>query len=118
MLRPFEDSEVVAVKGAYRTRQRGLVARFVQIEFEHRYRRLRNSRRVDFLASYSVGFRRRYFLDIGGFRPHPLMKEGVELAYPKSHSGGKKGFHRKTGGDHQRAPSPRSSILVKISRCG
>ena len=116
MLRPFEDSEVVAVKGAYRTRQRGLVARFVQIEFEHRYRRLRNSRRVDFLASYSVGFRRRYFLEIGGFRADLIMNEDVELAYRISHSGGKMVFNRNAAVYHEHPETLRSYFLIKFWR--
>ena len=116
MLRPFEDDEVVAVKGAYRTRQPGLVPRFVQIEFEHRYRRLRDSRRVDFLASYSVGFRRRYFLDIGGFRADLIMNEDVELAYRISRSGGMIVFNRKAIVYHEHPETLRSYFLIKFWR--
>ncbi len=116
MLSPFEDPEVVAVKGAYRTRQRGLVARYVQIEFEHRYRRLRSSRRVDFLASYSVGFRRLYFLDIGGFRADLIMNEDVELAYRISHSGGKMVFNRRAVVYHEHPETVRSYFLIKFWR--
>jgi glycosyltransferase involved in cell wall biosynthesis len=34
MIAPFADAEVQGVKGVYRTRQRSLVARFVQLEYE------------------------------------------------------------------------------------
>jgi glycosyltransferase involved in cell wall biosynthesis len=37
MARSFEDQEVVGVKGVYRTRQAGLIPRFVQCEYEERY---------------------------------------------------------------------------------
>jgi len=116
MIRPFEDGEVVAVKGAYRTLQRELVARFVQMEFEHRYRRLKDSRRVDFLASYSVGFRRNYFLDIGGFRADLIMNEDVELAYRISRSGGKMVFSRKAIVCHEHPDTLKNYFLIKFWR--
>lgn len=116
MLRPFEDGEVVAVKGAYGTLQLGLVARFVQMEFEQRYRRLQDSHSVDFLASYAVGFRRHYFLDIGGFRPDLIMNEDVELAYRISRSGGKIVFNRSAVVYHQHPETLRSYLLTKFWR--
>src|SRR5579859_1325560 len=44
MLAPFEDPDVVAVKGRYYTRQEELVARFAQVEFEEKYARLERAR--------------------------------------------------------------------------
>src|ERR1700693_5086762 len=40
MIDPFKDPGVVGAKGIYRTRQRSLAARFVQIEYEDKYRRM------------------------------------------------------------------------------
>ncbi|MBC8228413.1 glycosyltransferase family 2 protein, partial [bacterium] len=37
MLKPFNDTEVVGVQGAYKTKQKEVVARFAQIEIEERY---------------------------------------------------------------------------------
>ena len=38
MLRPFsEDAEIVGVKGRYRTEQKEIIARFVQLEYEDKY---------------------------------------------------------------------------------
>jgi len=67
MARPFADPEVVGVKGTYLTRQRELVARFVQIEYENKYDRMARQERIDFVDTYSAGYRRDVFLANGGF---------------------------------------------------
>jgi lipopolysaccharide/colanic/teichoic acid biosynthesis glycosyltransferase/glycosyltransferase involved in cell wall biosynthesis len=75
MARPFADPEpvlspaeaVVGVKGTYLTRQRELVARFVQIEYEDKYDRMARQERIDFVDTYSAGYRRDVFLANGGF---------------------------------------------------
>ena len=67
MVMPFEDPEVVGVKGAYRTRQKGIVPRFVQCEYEERYARMARLRQIDFIDTYAAGYRREVFLQQGGF---------------------------------------------------
>ena len=59
MVQPFEDSKVMAVKGAYRTRQNSLTARFAQLEFEERFGMLRKAETIDMVDTYSAGFRRK-----------------------------------------------------------
>jgi len=58
---------VVGAKGVYRTRQQELVARFVQAEYEDRYDRMRVLEAIDFVDTYSAGYRRDVFLASGGF---------------------------------------------------
>ena len=41
MSAPFSRTEVTAVKGAYRTEQKSIVARFAQLEFEERFAMLK-----------------------------------------------------------------------------
>ncbi len=67
MAAPFADESVAGVKGVYRTRQRELVARFVQAEYEDKYDRMRGLERIDFVDTYSAGYRRDVFLSAGGF---------------------------------------------------
>jgi len=67
MLAPFSDPEVVGAKGVYRTRQRKLVARFVQLEYEDKYGRMARQDHVDFVDTYSAAYRRDVFLANGGF---------------------------------------------------
>jgi GT2 family glycosyltransferase len=94
MLDPFSDPEVIAVKGVYRTRQRSLVARFVQIEYEDRYRLMARFPSVDFIDTYSAGFRRNRFLEMKGYDtsfPVPCA-EDIELSYRMSARGWKMKF--------------------------
>ncbi len=67
MLSSFAERDVVGVKGAYRTRQTAAVARFVQCEYEQKCDRLRGARSIDFIDTYSAGYRREVFLANGGF---------------------------------------------------
>jgi glycosyltransferase involved in cell wall biosynthesis len=67
MCAAFDDARVVGVKGTYRTRQRAIVARFVQLEYEEKYARMRRAETIDFIDTYSAGYRRDVFLAKGGF---------------------------------------------------
>ncbi len=64
---PFEDDEIVGAKGVYRTRQRELIARFVQLEYEDKYEKMRRNRFIDFVDTYSAGYRRDVLLANDGF---------------------------------------------------
>lgn len=94
MLAPFQDSEVVAVKGAYRTRQKELAARFVQIEYEDRYRRMARLPGIDFIDTYSAAYRRSHFLEAEGYdTSFPVAcAEDAELSYRMSARGWKMKF--------------------------
>lgn len=83
MVKPFSDPRIVGVKGVYRTRQNRLWARFAQIEFMERYAKLERSESIDFVDSYAAAFRKRVFMQVGGFDPHfPVANnEDVDLSY-------------------------------------
>jgi glycosyltransferase involved in cell wall biosynthesis/uncharacterized membrane protein YbhN (UPF0104 family) len=67
MLEPFHNPQVMGAKGVYRTRQRELVARFVQLEYEDRYARMSRYDHIDFVDTYSAAYRRDLFVANGGF---------------------------------------------------
>lgn len=94
MIEPFKDPEIVAVKGAYRTKQTSLVARFVQIEYEDRYRRMAPLPSIDFIDTYSAGFRKNRFLELNGYdTSFPVAcAEDAELSYRMSARGWKMKF--------------------------
>jgi glycosyltransferase involved in cell wall biosynthesis len=94
MLEPFQDPEVVGAKGVYRTRQTSLVARFVQIEYEDRYRLMRSQSSIDFIDTYSAAFRRDRFLAMNGYDiSFPVAcAEDIELSYRMSARGWKMKF--------------------------
>jgi cellulose synthase/poly-beta-1,6-N-acetylglucosamine synthase-like glycosyltransferase len=64
---PFVDLTVVGAKGIYQTNQAEPVARFVQIEYEDKYDRMRGQEGIDFVDTYSAAYRRDIFLEAGGF---------------------------------------------------
>jgi glycosyltransferase involved in cell wall biosynthesis len=59
--RPFEDPAVAGARGVYRSTQTSLVARFVQYEYWNKYRGLRSGQRIDFVDTYSAGYRKSIF---------------------------------------------------------
>ncbi len=94
MLEPFHDPEVIGVKGVYRTRQKSVIARFVQIEYEDRYRLMAGLPSIDFIDTYSAAFRRERFLEMSGYdTSFPVAcAEDVELSYRMSARGWKMKF--------------------------
>jgi cellulose synthase/poly-beta-1,6-N-acetylglucosamine synthase-like glycosyltransferase len=94
MLAPFHDPEVVGAKGIYRTRQKSLAARFVQIEYEDRYRLMAGFDYIDFVDTYSAAFRRDRFLEMTGYdTSFPVAcAEDIELSYRMSARGWKMKF--------------------------
>jgi cellulose synthase/poly-beta-1,6-N-acetylglucosamine synthase-like glycosyltransferase len=87
MLEPFgADPDLAGAKGAYRTSQTQLVARFVQIEYEDKYDLLRRMEAIDFIDTYSAAYRREVFLRYGGYDTgFPVAcAEDIELSYRMS----------------------------------
>ncbi|UCC69090.1 MAG: glycosyltransferase [Armatimonadota bacterium] len=81
---PMEaNAEVVGVQGRYRSRQHGLVARFVQIEVEERYALMRRREDIDHIGTYAAAFRRQVFLEHGGFDTvfPEASNEDMEFSY-------------------------------------
>ncbi len=78
LTRQFDDPHVVGIKGAYRSEQRDPVARFVQLEYEEKYRRLLAQTSIDFIDTYSAAYRSDIFLLNGGFNelfPVPSVED-------------------------------------------
>jgi len=90
-----DNPEIAGVMGAYRTRQRNMVSRFAQAEFENRYRKLARPRYIDFVATYAAAFRRNIFLELKGFDPgFPVASnEDVEFSYRLAERGYKMVFN-------------------------
>ncbi|MEI7556933.1 glycosyltransferase [Candidatus Chlorohelix sp.] len=79
----LENVRVVGAKGVYATKQKGLVARFVQLEFEYRYIRLAKQPYLEFVDTYSAAYQRKALLGCGGFDPSfpGAIVEDAELAW-------------------------------------
>lgn len=118
MVSPFQFPEVAAVKGAYKTRQRSLVARFAQAEFDARYRMLAGAQYIDVVFSYSAGFRRDLFIGIGGFDTgFPVAdNEDTELSYRVAAAGHKIVFNPRAIIYHRHPATLRQYLRKKYSR--
>jgi glycosyltransferase involved in cell wall biosynthesis len=83
MVAPFADSRVMGTKGTYRSRQRALMARLMQLEFEIRYERMASLPRIDFVDTYAAAYRRSLLSQSGGFDPTypPTSAEDVDLSF-------------------------------------
>jgi cellulose synthase/poly-beta-1,6-N-acetylglucosamine synthase-like glycosyltransferase len=91
MVAPFDDPDVSATKGTYRTDQRALTARFVQREYESRYRRMSRQNSIDFVDTYAAAFRRAQFFRAGGYDesfPNASV-EDQEFSFRYSRIGGR-----------------------------
>lgn len=83
MCKPFHRDDIVGVKGFYRTKQQNIIARFAQIEYENKYDFMTKDEYIDFIDTYSAGYRREIFLKNGGFDPIYITASGEdsELSY-------------------------------------
>lgn len=108
MMAPFADPAVVGVKGAYRTRQRSVVARFAQAEYEEKYARLAGRTEIDFVDTYAAGYRRDVFLQAGGFDTGfpTATVEDQELSYRLAAAGHKLVFAPRAIVYHHHAATP------------
>ena len=92
MLAPFADPEIVGTCGMKQTRQRGIVPRFIQMEFDYRYDSERKRRYIDFVDSGTAAYRRAIFLENGGFDARLSDAEDVDLSYRLSERGYRMAF--------------------------
>jgi cellulose synthase/poly-beta-1,6-N-acetylglucosamine synthase-like glycosyltransferase len=116
MVRPFQQNpEIVAVKGAYETRQRGWTPRFVQLEFEDKYDKLKKQRFIDFIDTYAAAYRRQIFLQAGGFSLdfHLPSAEDAELGFRIANKGYKMVFNPQARVIHLHPQSPQSYLRKK-----
>lgn len=118
MLKPFDDPEVSAVKGAYLSRQPELGARFAQAEFEERYRMLEAAETVDVVFSYSAAFRTDVFRELDGFDTRfPVAdNEDTDLSWRLVEAGHKAVFNPRALLYHRHPASLKQYYRKKISR--
>ncbi|MGB3977103.1 MAG: exopolysaccharide biosynthesis polyprenyl glycosylphosphotransferase [bacterium] len=118
MVTPFSTPTVVGVKGAYRTRQTEIWARFAQVEFMERYSKLSRSESIDFVDSYAAAFRKTVFCRVGGFDAHfPVANnEDVDLSYKIAHQGHSMVFNPKAIVYHSHPNTAKKYLKLKFSR--
>lgn len=94
MAEALDAPDIMGAKGTYRTRQKELVARFVQLEYEDKYDKMRRQPYIDFVDTYSAIYRRQVFERSGGFDPAfpQASGEDIEFSYRLARQGYKMVF--------------------------
>lgn len=119
MVGPFKDTEIVGVQGRYRIyNKESLVARFVQYEIEERYQRMEKQKNIDFIGSYSAGYRKSVFLEFGGFDISfkKASGEDPEISYRMADKGLKMVFAPKAIVYHSHPDTLKGYLKMKYGR--
>ena len=100
MLKPFSEKGGAAVQGAYKTKQKELIARLDQIDIEYRYEKMKKAQEnnsLDWVGSYSAAYDKKIYDSLGGFdESFPIASgEDPELSYKVQEKGGKIIFNPK-----------------------
>ncbi|MFN2124760.1 MAG: glycosyltransferase [Candidatus Promineifilaceae bacterium] len=105
LLIPFRSEEISGCKGIYATRQKEIVARFVQIEYEDKYDLLEKQSQIDFIDTYSAAYRREVLQLNHGFDEQFSYLEDQELSFRLASRGYQMVFHPQAIVYHQHADS-------------
>jgi cellulose synthase/poly-beta-1,6-N-acetylglucosamine synthase-like glycosyltransferase len=98
MVEPFKNKEIVAVQGTYKTlNKESLIARFAGYEIEERHKKMEKQKYIDFVGTFSAGYRKDVFLKFGGFDESfpEASGEDPELSFRISKAGYKMVFQPK-----------------------
>jgi len=105
LLQALADPQVAGAKGTYLTRQKHLVARFVQLEYSDKCERMARREWIDFVDTYSAGYRRSVFLEHGGFEPALMGDEDQEFSFRVAKAGGRLKYVAQAAVYHQHQTS-------------
>ena len=117
LTKPFKDPQVVGVKGTYTSEQRAWTPRFVQQEYQAKYRRMAARETIDFVDTYSAAYRREVFLENGGFDaafPIPSV-EDQELSFRLARKGYRMVFAPQAVVEHFHDRSPAEYLRRKFN---
>jgi cellulose synthase/poly-beta-1,6-N-acetylglucosamine synthase-like glycosyltransferase len=92
MTAPFADQEVIGTCGVVHTRQTSLIPRFIQLEYDYRYRNIARHSRIDFINTGTAGYRKQVFMESGGFQEALLGAEDTEFSFRLASQGYKMVF--------------------------
>jgi len=119
MVEPFKNSEIVGVSGTYRTlNPKKFMARFCGYVIEHRHRSMKKQKFIDFIGTFSAGYRKNIFLKFKGFdeRFTKAQGEDPELSFRISKSGHKMVFQHNAFVKHPHLESLRKYLKQKYQR--
>jgi len=118
MVRPFKEKEIAGVQGRYRTRQKSIIARLIQLEIERSYVKMAKRKFIDFMGTYSAAYRKKVFEEMKGFdTSFPIASgEDTDLSFRVSEAGYKMVFRPKAIVFHTHPESLRKYLKIKFFR--
>ena len=118
MLEPFQDAKVAGVQGRYKSRQKELVARLIQLEIEQRYAKMLRRDSIDFIGTYSAAYRKSVFAEMRGFdTSFPIASgEDTDLSFRVSGAGYRMAFNQRAIIFHTHPTSLWKYLKVKYYR--
>jgi glycosyltransferase involved in cell wall biosynthesis len=80
---------IAGAKGTYTSQQKEIVARFAQLEYQERYRRLAREPYLEFVDTYAAAYFREVLVQSSGFNPNfpGAVVEDAELAWRLAEQG-------------------------------
>lgn len=97
MVKPFENPGVVGVSGTYKTlNKKSFMARFSGYEIKKSHLGMQKQESIDFIGTFSAGYRKNIFMKFGGFSTKFKTSSGEdpELSYRIAKSGLKMVFQQ------------------------
>ncbi len=119
MAKPFSDKDVVGVSGTYRTLNNDkIIARFEGYEIAKRHEKLAKQKYIDFIGSFSAGYRKNIFKKFGGFSADfkRADAEDPELSFKIAKAGYKMVFNPKAIVAHPHVATIKKFWKQKFSR--
>lgn len=118
MIKPFKDDKITGVQGAYKTKQKGLIPRYEQYEITNSYINYSKKKYIDAMGTYSAAYRRRAFMDYGGFSTRYKLASGedFDLSYKMAEDGHLMVFNEAAVCYHQHPDSLTSYLKIKYKR--
>ncbi len=101
-------------KGTYKTRQKSLIARFVQAEYESKYRRMEGRASIDFIDTYSAAYAHQVLVEAGGFNEELPVDEDQELSFRLAEAGKLMVFVPEAVVYHRHVSSPMDYVRRKF----
>ncbi len=111
---PFADPGIDGGKGIYATHQKELVARFVQLEYEDKYKLLATQPRIDFIDTYAAAYRRQVLQENNGFDERFTYLEDQELSFRLAARGYQLVFQPTAVVYHQHSDSLKKYLRKKL----
>jgi glycosyltransferase involved in cell wall biosynthesis len=119
MVKPFKNKKIVGVSGSYRTLNNDkLVARFTGYEIADRHKSMEKQKNIDFIGTFSAGYRKDIFLKFKGFdESFPIASgEDPELSFKINKAGLNMVFQPKAFVYHKHPDSLKKYLKQKFWR--